>query len=189
MKRLAEKIKKHIILLTAILMLLIYIGIIIIIYVIRQKNWASWEAINALGEWANILIAILIPIAAIYLEKRLEKNDKEVEEKKEEIKNSNISMFDEIHNLKNEIKELKENKNVVTPISNDEIDDIILKDDIYDFICISMKATTKEIMDKFKIDFSKAKSILLELSRIDGKIKIAYVDENEEDENCKWKKK
>ena len=84
MKTLIEKIKKHIILLTAILMLLIYIGIIIIIYVIRQKNWASWEAINALGEWANILIAILIPIAAIYLEKRLEKNDKEVEEKKEE---------------------------------------------------------------------------------------------------------
>ena len=189
MKRLAEKIKKHIIVLTAILMLLIYIGIIIIIYVIRQKNWASWEDINALEEWANILIAILIPIAAIYLEKRLEKMIKKLRKKKEEIKNSNISMFDEIHNLKNGIKELKENKNVVTPISNDEIDDIILKDDIYDFICISMKATTKEIMDKFKIDFSKAKSILLKLSRIDGKIKIAYVDENEEDENCTWKKK
>ena len=80
MKRLTEKIKKHIILLTAILMLLIYIGIIITIYVFRKKNWISWEAINVLVELANIFIAILIPIAAVYVEKSLEKNNKEVEE-------------------------------------------------------------------------------------------------------------
>ena len=45
MKRLAEKIKKHIILLTAILMLLIYIGIIIIIYVNCLIDIAIWYTI------------------------------------------------------------------------------------------------------------------------------------------------
>ena len=117
------------------------------------------------------------------------KNDKEIEAKKDEIRNSNISMFDEIQNLKNEIESLKENQIVMKPISNEEIDDIFLKDDIYDFICISMRATTKEIMDKFKINFDKAKSILVELYRIDEKIEKVYRDESEEDENCTWKKK
>ena len=196
MKRLTEKIKKHIILLTTILMLLIYIGIIITIYVFRKKNWISWEAINALVELANIFIAILIPIAAVYVEKSLEKNNKEVEEKKQEIKYSNVSLYNEVVRLQKEIENLKNNQVDMEEITKEDIDKIFadidedsLKEEIYNFICISMRVTTKEIMDKFKIDFSKAKSILLELSRIDGKIKIAYVDENEEDENCTWKKK
>ena len=81
-------------------------------------------------------------------------------------------------------------------ITKEDIDKIFadkdedsLKEEIYNIICKSMRVTTKKIMDNFKINFDKAKNILVELYRIDGKIEIAYRDENEEDEICTWKKK
>lgn len=174
-------IKKHIILFSVIIMFLFYIIIVFIIYEIRKNNLASWEAISALGEWASILIAILIPIAAIYLEKQIEKNNKDVNNKKEEIKDSNLALYDELSNLKKQINLLTQKKENLDKDEN-------LKNEIYKYICISMITTTKNIMEKFKLTFEKAHNILLELSRVDGIIKPAYINDDPDNENCNWKK-
>lgn len=189
MKKLKSITRKHFIISGVVIMILIYIMIVIGIYLFRKNNLASWDAINALGEWAGILVAILIPIAAVYLEKQLEKNKDEMEQKKDEIKDSNVSIFDEIQIMKKDIENIKYKQNDIQPISNSEIDQIMLKDDIYKYICISMGATTKEIMNKFDIEFEKAKNILLELSRVEEKISVAYLGDNPNDENCHWIKK
>lgn len=188
MKIIKNFIKTHIIIGTILILGIIYLFIILGIICIRKNNLASWNAINALGQWAGILIAILIPIAAVYLEKQLERNKNEIEQKKLEIKYSNISMFDEIQQLKKELEELKVNQIHMEPISNSDIDKEICKDDIYKYICISMTATTKEIMDKFDLNFEKAKEILMELWQVDEKIRPAYIIDNPEKENCNWSK-
>lgn len=175
MNKLKDLIRKHIIISMAVLICVTYIIIVLVIFLIRKYNLASWDAISALGEWAGIIVAILIPIAAIYLEKQLEKN-------KTEIKDSNVSLYDEITSLKNQISEIK-NSNIQNS-SNEN-----LKIEIYKFICISMIATTKEIMDKFNLDFNTARDILLELSRVDGVIKPAYISDNPDDIECNWSKK
>ena len=175
MKQISNFINKHIILCTSIILLITYIIFIGIIFVIRYFDLASWDAISALGEWAGILIAILIPIAAVYLEKQLEKN-------KTEIKYSNISLYDEVTSLKNQLNEIKNNNKQEDYQNN-------LKQEIYKFICISMVTTTKEIMNRFDIEFKVAKDILLELSRVDDVIRPAYIGDNPEDINCNWSKK
>lgn len=175
MKQIKNFINEHVILCTAVILLITYIIIIGIIYIIRYFNLASWDSISALGEWAGILIAILIPIAAVYLEKQLEKN-------KNEIKYSNVSLYDEITSLREQLNEIKNN----TKQENYQVN---LKQEIYKFICISMVTTTEEIMNKFNIEFNVAKDILLELSRVDGVIRPAYIGDNPEDINCNWSKK
>ena len=172
MKKLREVILRHIIISMVVLICIVYIIIVVAIFLIRKFNLASWDAISALGEWAGIIVAILIPIAAIYLEKQLEKN-------KSEIKDSNISLYDEIAELKCQINEIK----------NNSIQDDNVKLEIYKFICISMVTTTKEVMEKFNLDFNKAKEILLELSRVDGVIRPAYISDNPDDIDCNWSKK
>ena len=174
-------IKKHIILFSAIIMILFYIMIVFIIYKIRKNNLASWEAISALGEWASILIAVLIPIAAVYLEKQIEKNNKDVNNKKEEIKDSNLALYDELSDLKKQIHILTQNKENFDKDEN-------LKYEIYKYICISMITTTKNIMEKFKLTFEEAHNILCELSRVDEIIKPAYIDDDPDNENCNWVK-
>ena len=173
--KLKKMINKNVIVFTIIILIITYIFIIISIKLIRYYNLASWDAISALGEWAGILIAILIPIAAVYLEKQLEKN-------KTEIKYSNVSLYDEITSLRKQLNEIKNN-------NKQENYQVNLKQEIYKFICISMVTTTEEIMNKFNIEFNVAKDILLELSRVDGVIRPAYIGDNPEDINCNWSKK
>ena len=175
MKQISDFVNKHIILSTSIVLLITYIIFIGIILVIRYFDLASWDAISALGEWAGIFIAILIPIAAVYLEKQLEKN-------KTDIKDSNISLYDEVTSLKNQLNEMNNNNKQEDYQNN-------LKQEIYKFICISIVTTTKEIMNRFDIEFKVAKDILLELSRVDDVIRPAYIADDPEDINCNWSKK
>ena len=177
MKQISDFVNKHIILSTSIILLITYIIFIIIIFVIRYFDLAGWDAISALGEWAGIFIAILIPIAAVYLEKQLEKN-------KTDIKDSNISLYDEVTSLKKQLNEMKNNNN-----NRQEDYQNNLKQEIYKFICISIVTTTKEIMNRFDIEFKVAKDILLELSRVDDVIKPAYIADDPGDINCNWSKK
>ena len=44
-------------------------------------------------------------------------------------------------------------------------------------------------MNKFDLEFNIAKDILLELSRVNGVIRPAYIGDNPEDINCNWSKK
>lgn len=126
---------------------------------------------------------------AVYLEKQLG-------EQKQEIKYSNVSLYNEVVRLQKEIENLKNNQDNIEAITKEDIDKIFaninedsLKEEIYKFICISMRVTTKEIMQKFSISFEKAKDILFELYSKEQKISVAYIDEDPNDENCTWRKK
>lgn len=177
--------KDHIILTMFLTLVISLILIVLIIFLLRRYNMASWDAISSVGEWASILVAVLIPIAVIYIEKQVEKNTNEVEEKKNEIKISNTTLYDEINILKQEINSLK----FSTKTDRIPIKEVNLKEEIYKFICISMITTTKDIMNKFDIDLDQTKSILLELSRVDNLIKPAFIVDDPDNENCHWQKK
>ena len=63
MDRIKETIKKHIIISSIIIGLIIEGVIIIVLYIIRANNLLSWESINTIGAWIGI------PIIAVYLKK------------------------------------------------------------------------------------------------------------------------
>ncbi len=177
--------KNHIILTMFLTLVISLILIILIILLLRKYDIVSWNAISSVGEWASILVAVLIPIGVIYIEKQVEKNTNEVEEKKNEIKISNTTLYDEIKGLKQEVNNLKG----YAKTDKVSIKKINLKEEIYKFICISMIATTKDIMNKFDISLEQSKSILLELSRVDNLIKPAFIVDNPDNEDCHWQKK
>lgn len=137
--------------------MILFYGIIVFdIYEISKNNLVSWDAISALGEWVSILISI----AAVHLEKQIEKINKDVNSKKEK-KDSNLVLYDKLSSLKKQIKFLTQNRENLEKDKN-------LKLEIYKYICISMITTTKNIMEKFKLSFEETHNMLLELSRVDG---------------------
>lgn len=181
-----KKIIKNYIIFSTILILSITLLIEIgSIFLLRHYNIVSWQAISSVGEWASILVAVLIPISVIYLEKQVEKNTNEVENKKNQVKNSNETLFDEIKKLKLEISDLKTSTEW-QEIKQETID---INQEVYKYVCIAMIVTTKEIMEKFNLSFDRTKEILLKLSRVDNLIKTAFISDNPNSEECHWQKR
>lgn len=58
----------------------------------------SWNAISAIGQWAGVLVGFLIPIAAVYLQSKLDKSKKDIGE-------SNIALFKEFESFKKEYED------------------------------------------------------------------------------------
>lgn len=172
--------RKHPIMITIGIYILLQIALLQLIWFLRINKLISWGGISAVGQCSGALITILIPIGAIYIENRLN-------ESQDKIKDSNITLYDEINQLKESIKDI--DKNTINGMSNGDIDEVLLKDDIYNYICISIYAKTIDIEKEFNIDFEQAKKILLELSRRDGLIKPASLLDNPESEDCEWTKK
>ena len=65
---------------------------------------------------------------------------------------------------------------------------IVNPDDIYKYICLNYGVTTKQISEKFSISAEDTKESLMELYKVNGLIKVAYVTCNPEDDNCSWTK-
>lgn len=73
-----------------------------IVYAPRLKN--DWEAISAVGQWANVVVAIIIPIVvavATYV------FTKKIEESKRDIGQSNVETVTEVETIKKEIEAIK----------------------------------------------------------------------------------
>ena len=54
---------------------------------------SNWNAIGAVGQWAGAFVGLLIPIAAIYIQYKLDKN-------REQIGKSNTDLLTELQNFK-----------------------------------------------------------------------------------------
>ncbi|HAE61485.1 MAG TPA: hypothetical protein DCG38_04025 [Eubacteriaceae bacterium] len=56
---------------------------------------SSWEAVSAIGQWAGVLVGFLIPIAAVYLQSKLDESKKDIGE-------SNTALLDEFEKFEDE---------------------------------------------------------------------------------------
>ncbi|MDD3822076.1 MAG: hypothetical protein PHF47_03560 [Bacilli bacterium] len=158
------------------LLLLIFIFIVIVCasYHIVEQKWASWDAINAIGRWAAIFVSILIPFAVIYLQSQLEKN-------KVEIKGSNVSLSKRIYELEQKTKNMPIFKNIK------ELPDNPTKEDIFNFISVSMGATLKEIADHFSVKTDDVRKKVSELCLNDDKIYTrVYSNPKNPSDNSTW---
>jgi hypothetical protein len=58
----------------------------------------SWEAISAIGQWTGVLVGFLIPIAAVYLQNKLDQN-------KEDIGESNAALLEEVEKFRDDYED------------------------------------------------------------------------------------
>lgn len=63
-----------------------------------------------------------------------------------------------------------------------------IKERIYEFVCIKIIASTKEVAEYVGIEPKKASELLIKLSRIDGRLKQAVFANPETDMDCVWQK-
>lgn len=145
----------------------------------------NWEAIGAFGQWAGVMVALLIPIAVIYIQNRLYKNKKEIGE-------ANSNLYNELSKYYEKLKTLTE---LVDEDGNIVIDGGTFsqqdtnKEKALKFINISMVTNTKRIAEHLGIREKETYELLVEMVRHDrtiscaGKLRLDNID------NIVWLKK
>ena len=146
----------------------------------------NWDAIAAIGEWVSILVGIFVAFAVVYFERKLNKD-------KNDIGESNTLLLKELSEYKNEIDKKLDmlNEQQEKPPTAKKEDDIRkeLKQEIFKFVCISMRTKTSKVAENFSIDDKYAWDILVELCRVDGLImSFGPITANNLDRNT-WAKK
>jgi hypothetical protein len=137
-----------------------------------------WVAIGAMGQWASACVGILIPIAAVYLQQKLDRN-------KEDISKSNVSMLEELEEFKRKFeKQLDALSGLVDEDGNITIDGGTalaldtdkwqhLKDEAIRLVDIAMSASTQYVAEHLKIPNDDAFHLLKELALHDHSISCA----------------
>lgn len=157
---------------------------------------ASWDAISAIGQWAGVLVGFLIPIAAVYLQSKLDKSKKDIGE-------SNIALLEEFELFKNEYEgKLKWLSNHFDGQGNFIIDGgkfedhkkekrsrEDLKNEAHKFVNISMVTKTKRVAEHLGVTPDEAFDILEELLRHDGLISAGGIVRKENIDTMVWTKK
>ena len=157
---------------------------------------ASWDAISAIGQWAGVLVGFLIPIAAVYLQSKLEKSKKDIGE-------SNVALLEEFELFKNEYEsKLKRLSSHFDDQGNSVIDGGTfkeqkkkkqsredLKNEAHKFVNISMVTNTKRVAEHLGITLEEAFDILEELLRHDGVISAGGMVTKDNISNIVWTKK
>ena len=156
----------------------------------------SWDAIAAIGQWAGVLVGFLIPIAAVYLQSKLEKSKKDIGE-------SNTALLEEFELFKNEYEsKLKRLSSHFDDKGNFVIDGGTfeeqkkkkqsrenLKNEAHKFVNISMVTNTKRVAEHLGITPEEAFDILEELLRHDGVISAGGMVTKDNISNIVWTKK
>ena len=157
---------------------------------------ASWDAISAIGQWAGVLVGFLIPIAAVYLQSKLEKSKKDIGE-------SNTALLEEFESFKNEYEnKLKRLSTHFDDQGNFVIDGGTfeqhkkekrsreeLKNEAHKFVNISMVTKTKRVAEHLGITPDEAFDILEELLRHDGLISAGGIVRKDNMDTMIWTKK
>ncbi|MGE8204717.1 hypothetical protein ACQKP0_09140 [Heyndrickxia sp. NPDC080065] len=151
----------------------------------------SWNAVAAIGQWAGALVGVLIPIAAVYLQAKLDKNKREIGE-------SNSDLLNELKEFKLEyseklktLSELVDEKGNIVINSGYFTDDSKnnLKEKALKFVNISMITKTKRVAEHLEISHDKAYDLLVEMAIHDGSISSAGQIRKENMDNIVWTKK
>lgn len=136
----------------------------------------NWDAIGAIGQWAGALVGILIPIAAIYIQEKLNSNKKDIGE-------SNAYILNELDRIKTEIAKVLKDDTSLQPTVVD------LKEQALKFVNISMITNTDAVAKHLRISKGEAYDILLELVRHDGAISSGGSLKKDNLDNIVWTKK
>lgn len=157
---------------------------------------ANWDAINAIGQWCGVIVGLLIPIAAVYLQDQLDKSKKDIGE-------SNAALLEEVKKFKIEYEEKL--KSILDNV--DEKGNIILdggsvgddnkqkysieelKKEAYKFVNVSMVTRTKRVAEYLDISPDKAFDILEELLRNDELISAGGIITKDNIDTIVWTKK
>lgn len=124
----------------------------------------------------------IVPLAVIFIERRIRENEKETERRIQDSEvrtsSSNLALLEEVNNFK-----YKDNFASETTLD-------IAKDEVYRYICISMTTSTKEIIEHFKSNKEKIISYLEQLFFVEGRIKTLSLEDDPKNhiENCNWRK-
>ena len=153
----------------------------------------NWYAIGAVGQWATLIIAILIPIAAVYFEHRLQTSRHDISDANKglliELKEHKIQSEAEIKSLREMISALI-NLPPTLPAEPKMKPFEELKERALKFINMSITAKTSEVakhLDAPKEDVWRA---LQELCQHDGLItRSGPISENDYDRTVWMKKK
>lgn len=152
----------------------------------------SWDAISAIGQWAGVLVGFLIPIAAVYLQSKLDQSKKDIGE-------SNTTLLKEFELFKNEYEDKLK---ILSNLFDDQGNIIIdggefeenrsredLKNEAHKFVNISMITNTKRVAEHLGVNFYEAFDILEELLKHDGLISAGGVVRKENIDTIVWTKK
>ncbi len=166
-----------------------------IIYPPQFEN--SWAAIGAIGEWVGAAVGLLIPIAVVIIQHRLEKD-------KREISNANQILLKDLNDFKQKYEPIIKrfsttsvNDATNTPnigatqssIQPQELSDEQLKKKALKFINISMLAKTSKIADHLGVSKEKAFDLLVEMFRHDRTISAGGQIREERIDQIVWQPK
>jgi len=163
-----------------------------IVYAPELKN--DWEAVSAIGQWANAVAAILIPVAAVFLSAFL---SQKIDESKKDIGASNVATVEEIEAVKKDIEDIRNNIFSKLSIGVESFKSEPNMEEIYEknkekahkYVNISMFAKTEDIAKHLGIGKEEAFDILNELFRHDGKITCGGRATKDNMDNVIWLKK
>ncbi len=153
----------------------------------------DWEAISAVGQWANAVVAIIIPIVVAVITHIFTKR---IEENKRDIGQSNADTITEVESIKKEIEAIKNSIISQTTAPHMPIHELT-QEQLWEknkmkalkYVNISMFAKTEAVAKHLGIDKEEAFDLLVELLRHDRAISCGgQVDKNNMD-NIIWLKK
>lgn len=139
-------------------------------------------------DWVNMVANVIMAVSAVAIPLVIFYMQKKLDEQKRQIGDSNAALLKIID------KRIDEK---VQPMSAEELDAIFrstvdpddeIKERIYEFVCIKIIASTKEVAEYVGIEPKKASELLIKLSRIDGRLKQAVFANPETDMDCVWQK-
>ena len=156
----------------------------------------NWTAIGAIGEWAALFVGLLIPIAAVYFEHRLQSNRRDISDSNiqllsefKEYKIQSEAKFEVLSQMLSELGATLRQPPVPPEKSEkDKYND--LKEDALKFVNISMAAHSSQVAKHLGIDVKYAWEILRDLCMNERKITSGGpITENDYDRNIWLKKK
>lgn len=190
MKDLVSKVIKNLTFWIIVVELILLSLLFLLGFKLTYAPWLEnkWEAITAIGEWGEVFVGILIPIVAVYIQRNIDKNKKDIGE-------SNVALLEELKQFKNEYiekinafsKSVSANGGIVTDertLDNNELKQMALK-----YVTISLACKTPKVAEYLGIDQKKAYEILLELFRQDKTISAGGQVTESNISNIIWTKK
>lgn len=150
----------------------------ILIWVMRRFNY-SWDCISTIISMLTFLATAVIPIIVIFIQRDINDNN-------DNNRANNLKFDQKITELKAEIEKIKNDSKL-------EWEDVktVNASDVYDYICVSIRVTIKEIAEHFKVSTNEIKPIISLLCLRDNLIQ-SYIDvdpRNPEDDSVWFKKR
>ncbi len=153
-------------------MLILYLYGFRITYDSQLEN--DWGAIGAMGQWASAVIGIFVPVAIVFIQKKLENN-------KKEIGDSNLLLYEEINKIKEKLNQVE-----LPSEDNEEIKRNKIKLKAQKIIDIGLFVNTKAVSEQIGLSTDETYELLEEMYRHDRSIGAAGQVRKERIDSIIW---